>query len=374
MIGGAAARVGPWSAAAVPIALSLAAAGVAGTGPGSAGLQGVGLKLLVMPVLWAVPGALIAAHGTAVGIVSPAGGVLAHRDTDLLPADEGRHAGPLLEALDSALSDVDIAPADLSMAVVGLPGPSDFTTGRTDRAARLRSGHLQRFRTWDGGSPVALLEHHLGCRVFAENDANLAALAEALMGAAVGLETVLHVSLRHGTGAGLVIHGRLHRGRHGLAGEIGHLHSDDDGALCQCGARGCFWQSQSLSSLLEQLSETHARNLTLRDVAAAADAEDQDVVRALRDFGHALGCRLADAAVYLSPDAITVDGGLGAAGGVIARGIHEGIGRYAPPTIAQATSVLVGACGESAALIGGVALAHSEGLFQVDRATWGSSS
>lgn len=113
MIGGAAARVGPWSAAAVTIALSLAAAGVAGTGPGSAGLQGVGLKLLVMPVLWAVPGALIAAHGTAVGIVSPAGGVLAHRDTDLLPADEGRHAGPLLEALDSALSDVDIAPADL---------------------------------------------------------------------------------------------------------------------------------------------------------------------------------------------------------------------------------------------------------------------
>src|SRR5690606_8723285 len=88
VIGGAAARVGPWSAAAVTIALSLAAAGVAGTGPGSAGLQGVGLKLLVMPVLWAVPGALIAAHGTAVGIVSPAGGVLAHRDTDLLPADE----------------------------------------------------------------------------------------------------------------------------------------------------------------------------------------------------------------------------------------------------------------------------------------------
>lgn len=63
MIGGAAARVGPWSAAAVTIALSLAAAGVAGTGPGSAGLQGVGLKLLVMPVLWAVPGALIAALG-----------------------------------------------------------------------------------------------------------------------------------------------------------------------------------------------------------------------------------------------------------------------------------------------------------------------
>lgn len=64
MRGSTAARVGPWSAAAVTMALSLAAAWVAGTGAdGPAGLGGVGAKLLVMPVLWAVPGALIAALG-----------------------------------------------------------------------------------------------------------------------------------------------------------------------------------------------------------------------------------------------------------------------------------------------------------------------
>jgi predicted NBD/HSP70 family sugar kinase len=279
---------------------------------------------------------------------------------------EGRHAGPALAALDDVLSEIGTAPSDISMAVIGLPGPSAFTTRQNGSVRTLASGHLRRFRTWDGGSPVERLVRHLGRPTYAENDANLAALGEAVMGAAVGLETVMHVSLMHGTGAGLVIRGKLHRGSIGLAGEIGHLHTDDDGPLCHCGARGCFWQSRSVPALLGALTEAHGTPYTMSDVARAAEDEDQDVVRPLRDFGHALGRRLADAAVYLNPDAITVDGGLGGASAVIARGVQEGISRYAPPTIARSTKVLVGSCGEAAALIGAVALASTEGLFAQD--------
>jgi predicted NBD/HSP70 family sugar kinase len=304
------------------------------------------------------------AHGTEVGVVTPAGHVISSRVAEPLEAaGEGRHAGPVLTALDDVLSEIGATPSDLSLSVIGLPGPSDFTTRQNGSVRKLASGHLRRFRTWDGGSPVERLVRHLGRPAYAENDANLAALGEAVMGAAVGLETVMHVSLGHGTGAGLVIRGKLHRGSIGLAGEIGHLHTDDDGTLCHCGARGCFWQSRSVPALLEALTEAHGTPFTMSDVARAAEAEDQDVVRPLRDFGHALGRRLADAAVYLNPDAITVDGGLGGASAVIARGVQEGISRYAPPTIARSTKVLVGSCGEAAALIGAVALAGTEGLF-----------
>jgi predicted NBD/HSP70 family sugar kinase len=258
-----------------------------------------------------------------------------------------------------------VDPASLSMIVVGLPGPSGFASrpGAAVREGHTPSGHLRRFRTWDGRSPVELLSERFDCPVHIENDANLAALGEVVSGAASGLDTVLHISLAHGTGAGLVIGGRLHRGRSGLAGEIGHLHADDEGRLCQCGARGCFWHTRSVPALLDALGDAHGRAFTETDIALAAAEDDQDVVRALLGFGHALGRRLADAVVFIDPDAIVVDGSLGAASEVIAEGVHEAIRRYAPPTMARSTQIMVGTLGVRAPLLGAVGLARGEGLF-----------
>jgi predicted NBD/HSP70 family sugar kinase len=202
----------------------------------------------------------------------------------------------------------------------------------------------------------------LGCPVYSENDANLAAFGEAMSGAGAGLDTVLFIALAHGTGAGLVIDGRLHRGRSRLAGDIGHLHADDNGRLCHCGARGCFWHTHSFPALVDELAQAHGRQFTVADVAASAARDDPDVVRALLGFGHALGRRLADAVVFLDPDAIVIDAGLGAATDVIAHGVKEAIHRYAPPTMARATRVLPGSLGAAAPLAGAAALAREEGL------------
>ena len=132
------------------------------------------------------------------------------------------------------------------------------------------SGHLRRLRTWDGTSPERLVAHHLNRPVYSENDVNLAALGEASVGAGRDRSTVLHVRLEHGTGAGLGIGGRLHRGRTGLAGEIGHLHENDAGRLCHCGARGCFWHAHSVEALLTSLAEAHGRPVTFDDMSRAA--------------------------------------------------------------------------------------------------------
>lgn len=305
------------------------------------------------------------AHGTTLGVVSAEGRVLASVETDPLEeVTDGRAAAPALESLDRLLSEAQVTPADLSMAVIGLPGPSDFSSdagSRTDN--RGSSGHLRRFRTWDGQPPTALLGRHLGCRVYGENDANLAALGEALTGAGVGRSTVLGVGLAHGTGAGLVIDGRLHRGRSGLAGEIGHLHTDDHGRLCHCGARGCFWHTRSVPALLQALADAHGTSFSVEDVARGAAEDDHGVVRALLGFGDALGRRLADAVVFIDPDAIVIDGSLGAASHVIVDGVQDAIRRYAPPTMARGVEVLAGTLGTAAVLVGAAALARSEGLF-----------
>jgi predicted NBD/HSP70 family sugar kinase len=314
------------------------------------------------------PGVVVVggAHGITVGVVAADGTVLSVvEDGPLEVTPDGFAAGRAMSHVEQMLAAASVRPADLSMAVVGLPGPSSFSgdVGDGVTADHPPSGHLRRFRTWDGTSPVTLLRDHLGCPVYSENDVNLAALGEATAGVATGLPAALHVGLAHGTGAGLVIEGRLHRGHSGLAGEIGHLHSDDGGRLCHCGSHGCFWQTRSIPALLESLADAHGRAFSITDVAEAAAREDADVERALLGFSEALGRRLADAVVFIDPGAIVIDGSLGAASATIADGVRDALRHCAPPGLSRNTQVLVGELGIRAPLLGAVALARSENLF-----------
>ena len=91
-----------------------------------------------------------------------------------------------------------------------------------------------------------LLEERLGVRVVLDNDANLAALAEHKLGAGVGQDNMIYAALATGIGGGLILNGKLYRGMHGMAGEIGHMFvSDSTGYPCPCGVTGCV---QSISS------------------------------------------------------------------------------------------------------------------------------
>jgi len=85
-----------------------------------------------------------------------------------------------------------------------------------------------------------LLEQTLGVKVYIDNDANAAALAEHALGAGVGHDDMVYVNLSTGIGGSIIINGRLHRGMNGLAGEVGHmLISDSTGYPCACGVSGC---------------------------------------------------------------------------------------------------------------------------------------
>jgi predicted NBD/HSP70 family sugar kinase len=299
-----------------------------------------------------------AAHGTTAGIVTASGEVLAQ--VSAADAQYGSTNGDTaLRLLDQALAQAGVRPTDLELAVLGLPGPSLFPAAG---APSLVGSHLRRFREWDGVPATEVVGAHLGCPVYAENDANLAALGETHRGAGDGAQNVVYVSLAHGTGAGLVLGGRLHRGRTRLAGEIGHLHRDDHGRLCDCGGRGCFWHSTSIPALLVELAQAHGRDFTTEDLAVAAAEQELDVVRALVGFGHALGRRLADAVVFLDPDAIVLDGSLREASQVVAAGVDDAIRRYAPPSMTHGLRVEAGTLGRTAHLVGASVLATTERL------------
>src|SRR5919109_4180295 len=85
----------------------------------------------------------------------------------------------------------------------------------------------------------------------ADNEANLAALAELWEGTARGLRDVLYISGEIGVGAGIVVAGELFRGAQGYGGEFGHMTMDPAGRPCACGSRGCLETMARLEALLE---------------------------------------------------------------------------------------------------------------------------
>ncbi|HEY6031534.1 MAG TPA: ROK family protein, partial [Gaiellaceae bacterium] len=200
-----------------------------------------------------------------------------------------------------------------------------------------------------------------------DNDANVGALGEVAYGAGRGLQDVVYVKVATGLGAGLVLGGRLHTGSIGIAGEIGHVTVDPDGALCACGNRGCLQTVAAAPHLLAQLRVAHRGEVTLRDLLDLVAAGDWAARRAVADSGRAIGRVLGDICNCLNPQAIIVGGELSAAGEPLLAGIREGIDRHALPSAAEAVEVRPGMLGDRAEVLGALSLviADSERLRSV---------
>lgn len=77
-------------------------------------------------------------------------------------------------------------------------------------------------------------------KIIIENDAKARAFAELRFGLAHSKKNVLAIQLDWGIGLGIIVNGKLYKGRDGFAGEFGHLPMVDNGLLCRCGKRGCL--------------------------------------------------------------------------------------------------------------------------------------
>ncbi|MBF4561561.1 ROK family protein [Microbacterium sp. VKM Ac-2870] len=152
---------------------------------------------------------------------------------------------------------------------------------------------------------------HLGIPVRAENDVKAAARgAYALHGA--GASSLAYLNLGTGIAAGYVHGGRLWRGAHGSAGEVGHMSIDPAGPLCRCGQRGCIEAFSGGAAVAERWGRPGA--LPIRDVFDAAD--DGDPAAFLLRRGLVYGVASAIRVIVLVGDAETVvlGGGITALG------------------------------------------------------------
>lgn len=167
----------------------------------------------------------------------------------------------------------------------------------------------------------------IGVQVTVDNDANCAAWAEHRQGAAQGSTHAVLATLGTGIGGGIISGGRLVRGAHGYAGEIGHMVVDPDGPACPCGKRGCWERFASGDGLgrlgreagadgapggvrLVELAGGNVEDVRGEHVTRAAAEGDEGAVEVMGRFAQWLALGLANLANLLDTDRFVIGGGL----------------------------------------------------------------
>jgi glucokinase-like ROK family protein len=235
---------------------------------------------------------------------------------------------------------------------LGVPGPIDVESGALGSTAILPG--------WSGINPRQELSDRLGVPVQVDNDANLGALGELVWGGGRGVKDLAYIKVASGVGAGLVIDGRIYRGPGGTAGEIGHITLDESGPVCRCGNRGCLETFTAARYVLELLRGSHGDGLTVPKMVQLAREGDLGCRRVIGDVGRHIGMGVASLCNILNPSRIVLGGDLAEAGELVLGPVRESVSRYAIPSAAQRLSVVPGALGARAEVLGALALVLSE--------------
>src|SRR6202171_5427142 len=161
---------------------------------------------------------------------------------------------------------------------IGAPGPIDIERGVLVNPPNLPG--------WRNVPLAAMLREATGAVAHVANDADMAGLGEYHRGAGRGTRNMVYITWSTGVGGGLIIDGKLHRGAHGSAGEVGHMIIDPNGPLDQCGQRGCLEVFCGGANLARETGHAAAE---LFAAAGRGDAQARKVVeRSARYMGMGL--------------------------------------------------------------------------------------
>jgi glucokinase len=210
-------------------------------------------------------------------------------------------------------------------------------------------------------------------KVYLENDANAAALAEAKAGAGKGLNDVIMITLGTGVGGGIVIGGKLYSGFNYAGAELGHTVIEVNGRACTCGRKGCFEAYSSATGLInmtkEKLQETkdtimwemvggdiaNTSGRTAFDASRKGDKAGQEVVDMYINY---LACGLANMINIFQPEVLCIGGGVCGEGDYLLNPLKELIkaNTYGYERQERNTELKIAELGNDAGIIGAASL------------------
>ena len=212
------------------------------------------------------------------------------------------------------------------------------------------------FSGWAGEPLRAIVEDLLGVPVVVDNDGNAALYAEAKIGAASGAAHALAVVVGTGVGGAVLADGKLLHGRHGAAGEFGHLPVGGD-TLCPCGGRGHLESVASGPALAEAYRLRSGQLVTGVDVTALARAGDKHATAVLNGAATILGYAVAGLANALDPEVVVLGGGVLDAGDLILLPVRAAATEHLLPPL-RGLPIVRAELGSDAVAVGAAALAR----------------
>ncbi len=291
------------------------------------------------------------------------------------PRVEARFAAPTDVSSSSACLDGILAILDRVVAAagpvdavgVGVASMVDFAAGRIVRSVNLPLNDV----------PLReVLADRLGVPVVVDNDANAAALGEAVFGAGAGSREMLMLTLGTGVGGGVVCGGRVYRGLSGAAAELGHIVIDVDGRTCPaaCPGRGCL-EAYVAGPAMAAAARAEARarpDSALGRALAAGEivdgplltrlglAGDPGAAAVLAGIGEYLGAGLVTLVNVFNPELIVVGGGAAAAGDLLLEPARRVLAERGLSPARDQARVVPAALGPDAGFVGAAALALVE--------------
>ena len=247
---------------------------------------------------------------------------------------------------------------------VAAPGTVDVEEGILIFAPNLQ---------WRNVPLRAIFSQYTGLKVFVENDANSAAVAEHLFGAVRECKNFIFVFAGVGIGGGLFLNGQLYRGHNGYAGEIGHspIMAEPFQSSCHCGNRGC-WETYAnqhsifqrvrerleakRSSIIPKLLEEQNVSLSIAIIKQAADKEDSEARASFAEAGTAMGQGITSLINIFNPEKVILGGPLSIAGDYLLPAIKDTVSQHSLPETVQHADVLLSMFGSDASLIGAIAI------------------
>jgi predicted NBD/HSP70 family sugar kinase len=279
-----------------------------------------------------------------VAVATGEGHILAEESIQL---DVDRQAAEALDCardlLDVVLERAGVSTAQIRAGAAGIPAPLNASTGHVASPTILAS--------WVDLDPVEELRRRTGLIFTLGNDAAFGALGEMTYGAARDFTDFIYVKASNGIGAALVLNGRLYRGSHGMAGEIGHTQIDPTGAWCRCGNRGCLEATVSIDVVRRQLEPLGLDPLNPEDM------EHPVATKVLAESGRTVGVVIANLCNTLNPEGVILGGDLASTGAHFTAGVRDSVRHLAQPGPALDTSVLTTSLHNRAELLGAVACA-----------------
>jgi glucokinase len=281
-------------------------------------------------------------------------------------ASTGQTEDQLVELLVREIEEAREARPGVAAVGLGIPATIDHDRGVAISAVNLPIDDL----------PIReLVGERTGLPIFVDNDANVAALAEHLYGAARGADNAVMLTIGTGIGGGLILGGEVYRGASGAGAELGHVVIAMDGLPCQgnCPGHGCFETYASGTALGREARAAaegepdsalgrmaaEGRKIDGRAVTEAALAGDPTSVAVFDLVGSRLGVALTSFANIFEPEVFVIGGGVIAAGDLLLEPARRVLRARALPPMRD-TPVVAAEMGEDAGMIGAAAMARIE--------------